>query len=190
MGHTKKVIQATARMNECCATNSDVTVKHIYQAVQAISQLLVAQSERTKKNHLLSVEEAADYIGLARITLTRYRLNDRGPTYLRVGHKIRYRKKDLDIWLDSRAVTTSDSKGDNLLNTIFKINRIIYAQGAPMGTAPYWEIRELCAEILRARHKEELEANHADIRIHNDIGNLPDPDEDRDEKSNEVRSQR
>jgi excisionase family DNA binding protein len=60
----------------------------------------------------LSVSEAAAYTGLAKSTLNKYRLNGRGPTFMRPGgaRRVLYAVADLDAWLAaSRRRSTSDT---------------------------------------------------------------------------------
>jgi excisionase family DNA binding protein len=50
--------------------------------------------------------EAAAYVGLKKPTMERFRFLGQGPAYCKLGGAVRYRKKDLDAWLDSRAVSS------------------------------------------------------------------------------------
>lgn len=60
---------------------------------------------------ILNTREAAAYTRLARPTLERFRLTGEGPRYAKLGGAVRYRRRDLDAWLESRLVTsTSDSR--------------------------------------------------------------------------------
>jgi excisionase family DNA binding protein len=55
---------------------------------------------------LLSTFEAAVYLGVPRQTLAVWRSRDtrRGPAYVNVGRHIKYRRGDLDAWIDSQRV--------------------------------------------------------------------------------------
>lgn len=56
---------------------------------------------------LLTPAEAAEFIGgLREQTLATWRMQKRGPRFLKVGSKVRYRKSDLDDWLEAQAVAT------------------------------------------------------------------------------------
>lgn len=58
----------------------------------------------------LSNREAADYLGLKAATLNKWRVFGDGPPFIKVGHLVRYRKADLDAFLQSRLRrSTSDS---------------------------------------------------------------------------------
>lgn len=54
---------------------------------------------------VLTEREAAEYIGMSRGYLRHYRMygfrpnHEPGPSYLKIGRAIRYKKADLDEWL-------------------------------------------------------------------------------------------
>lgn len=50
----------------------------------------------------VSEEEAAQYLGLSRVTLRRWRWIHQGPAWVRLGGTIRYRLADLDEYAMSR----------------------------------------------------------------------------------------
>lgn len=54
--------------------------------------------------HLLSIEEVADILGVPVRTLYswRYRTELTGPRAIRVGRHLRYRPSDVDAWLDAQ----------------------------------------------------------------------------------------
>ena len=61
---------------------------------------------------LLSAPEAAEYLGLRVQTLNIWRVTGRyGLPYIKLGRLVRYRRSDLDAWLESRLVT-ADAAGD------------------------------------------------------------------------------
>lgn len=47
-------------------------------------------------------KDAADYIGLSKSTLEKYRLYGRGPAYAKMGKVVIYRIEDLDDWIASK----------------------------------------------------------------------------------------
>ena len=59
---------------------------------------------------ILKTPEAAGYVRLGVPTLERLRLTGEGPIFLKLGKAVRYRKADLDEWLNSR-VARSTSEG-------------------------------------------------------------------------------
>lgn len=58
---------------------------------------------------ILTTIEAAHYVRLGKPTLERFRLTGGGPCYCKLGGAVRYRKADLDSWLESR-LTRSTSQ--------------------------------------------------------------------------------
>ena len=54
-------------------------------------------------DRLMTVAEVADYLGVPVATLYRWRTHQDGPRGIRVGRYVRYRRADLDSWLDRRA---------------------------------------------------------------------------------------
>lgn len=66
----------------------------------AIAAILKPQSE------LLNSEQAASYLGVAPNSLAVWRATKRYPLpYIKVGRLVKYRRADLDAFLESRTVT-------------------------------------------------------------------------------------
>lgn len=59
---------------------------------------------------LMKNDEAAGYIDAKPGTLPVWRHMGIGPSYLKIGRNVRYRKKDLDTYLESRVVKTMAGK--------------------------------------------------------------------------------
>ena len=59
---------------------------------------------------ILNTREAANYVRLGKPTLEHYRIKGDGPVFLRLGSAIRYRKTDLDAWLDGRRVRSTSER--------------------------------------------------------------------------------
>ena len=57
---------------------------------------------------ILNTSEAAQYVRLAKPTLDRFRARGMGPAYCKLSGAVRYRKADLDEWLDSCRVSTGE----------------------------------------------------------------------------------
>ena len=60
---------------------------------------------------ILNTRETAEYLRLSKPTLERFRISGEGPSFCKLGGAVRYRKDDLDAWLESRRVR-STSEGD------------------------------------------------------------------------------
>jgi predicted DNA-binding transcriptional regulator AlpA len=62
--------------------------------------------------NMLNEEEAAEYLGLSRSSLRQGRMKDRNPLrcpcppFYRIGRAIRYKRTDLDKWLEGFVATT------------------------------------------------------------------------------------
>ena len=53
---------------------------------------------------LLDDVQAADVLGLAPATLRKWRCQGGGPAFFRLGRLIRYRRDEIEAWLESRRV--------------------------------------------------------------------------------------
>jgi excisionase family DNA binding protein len=49
---------------------------------------------------LLTVQQLADYLGVPVATLYQWRWRDEGPPGFRVGRHLRYRRSDIEDWVD------------------------------------------------------------------------------------------
>ena len=66
----------------------------------------------SQKDHLHDTHSACVYLAgsekpLQVNTLEIWRVQGRGPKYIKVGRFVRYRESDLDAWLDSRTRTST-----------------------------------------------------------------------------------
>lgn len=50
----------------------------------------------------LDTVEAARYLGLQKTTLEAWRSRGEGPQFVKLGRAVRYRRPDLDAWIESR----------------------------------------------------------------------------------------
>jgi len=53
-------------------------------------------TQKTPTQTVMTVTQAADYLGLAVSTLNKWRCHGGGPVYIKLGRAVRYRRKDLD----------------------------------------------------------------------------------------------
>ena len=51
---------------------------------------------------LLTTKELAKYLGIGESTLLQYRFDGTGPSYIKLGHLVRYRISDVEAWLAKR----------------------------------------------------------------------------------------
>lgn len=61
----------------------------------------------------LRVRDAANYVGLSKSSLDKYRCFGGGPTYSKVGRAVIYSTEELDAWLASQKRLTTWSANDN-----------------------------------------------------------------------------
>ncbi|MFC1580037.1 helix-turn-helix domain-containing protein [Thermodesulfobacteriota bacterium] len=60
---------------------------------------------------MLRTEEAAKYIGLQKCTLEAWRVRGTyGPVFLKLGKAVRYRKEDLDAFINTCKCTSTSKK--------------------------------------------------------------------------------
>ena len=62
------------------------------------------------QTNILRTREAAAYLGLSKPTLERFRTLGGGPKFAKLGAAVRYRKADLDEWLESRLVRSTSEE--------------------------------------------------------------------------------
>lgn len=71
---------------------------------------------------LLTPEEVARVLGIPTSRLARWRANSpapncpaRGPRWVKLGRDVRYRREDLDAWIESASSTDEDADADDQL---------------------------------------------------------------------------
>lgn len=57
-------------------------------------------SEVSPLDRLLSAQEVAEYLGVPVTTIYTWRHRSQGPPGLRVGRHLRYRRRDLEAWIE------------------------------------------------------------------------------------------
>ncbi len=58
------------------------------------------------EKNLFSNDEAADFLGVSPTTLPRWRWSNVGPNFIRLGRTIKYRREDLQAFIDGNLVKT------------------------------------------------------------------------------------
>ena len=56
---------------------------------------------------LLTTPEVAGHLGVAEITVRKWRTHGNGPRFIRCGGNIRYRATDIESWVTSRTVSST-----------------------------------------------------------------------------------
>ena len=64
-------------------------------------------------NDLMNTREAASYLRLGKPTIERFRMTGEGPRYAKLGGAVRYRRCDLDDWLESRLTQSTAERGNS-----------------------------------------------------------------------------
>jgi excisionase family DNA binding protein len=67
----------------------------------------------SEHSHLVNQKQAAQFLGLSPRTLESWRLTGNGPAYIKVGRRVRYRRSDLEAWLDARRRTSTSDPGSS-----------------------------------------------------------------------------
>jgi len=64
---------------------------------------IVDSAAKAQTPEIWMVEETAEYLRIPKATLYQWRYNGTGPRSIKVGRHIRYRRADVDEWLESNA---------------------------------------------------------------------------------------
>jgi excisionase family DNA binding protein len=54
-------------------------------------------------NHLITAEELAEELGVPRGTIAQWRWKGQGPRGIKVGKHLRFRREDVDAWIEAQA---------------------------------------------------------------------------------------
>lgn len=65
------------------------------------------QSTPSAASEVLTTKEAATYLKLGKPTLDRFRVTGAGPRFCKLGGAVRYRRADLDAWLESKLLRST-----------------------------------------------------------------------------------
>ena len=56
------------------------------------------------EQNALSLQQASQYLGVSQAALRAWKRDGRGPAFFRAGKLLRFRKSDLDLWIQQRLV--------------------------------------------------------------------------------------
>jgi len=82
---------------------TEVASKIAEEVVKALSPLL--KKSREEDNHLFSVDTLAEYLGISK-QCVRDRVKHKQIPHLKVGKLLKFRKREIDRWLDTLKVPT------------------------------------------------------------------------------------
>lgn len=71
---------------------------------------LTAASE-TPVRQLLNNDEAADMMGISRRTLPVWRVQGKGPQFIKIGKLVRYERTELDAWIRANTHSNTSRNG-------------------------------------------------------------------------------
>lgn len=71
-------------------------------------------TDENQNRAVMTVSEAAEYLGLAQSTLNKWRCFGGGPKFLKLGKAIRYRLSDLDDFLAAHQMASTSQYGSLL----------------------------------------------------------------------------
>ncbi len=66
---------------------------------------------RTDHDALLRPPQAAEYVGVSKSKLAKLRMDgyrEKGPPFIKLGASVLYRRRDLDAWLTSNTITSTE----------------------------------------------------------------------------------
>jgi len=72
---------------------------------------------------LLTTAEAAQYLHFVRGTLDGMRITGEGPPFCKLGRSVRYRRADLDAWVESRVVRSTTTWTEEMVATAAGMKR-------------------------------------------------------------------
>ena len=81
-------------------------------------------------------QEAADYLNEEKRTLDNKRSRAEGPDYIKTGRLVRYRKSDLDRYLDARTIRIKGNEGPKLSASILNYPSLISRVAKEMHVTP------------------------------------------------------
>ncbi|MEL6650769.1 MAG: helix-turn-helix domain-containing protein [Bacteroidota bacterium] len=71
--------------------------------------IMITQTQTKPTTTLMTVSQAAEYLGLAVSTLNKWRCHGGGPIFIKMGRAVRYRSKDLDNFIASSSNETTSN---------------------------------------------------------------------------------
>ena len=86
----------------------------------------------------LTVEAAADYIGLSTSTLNKLRVFGGGPVFLKLGRRVAYDVADLDAWLASRRRRSTPGAQTGIEASFLKRPHVVAAENVARQTKSDW----------------------------------------------------
>ena len=62
----------------------------------------------TMKNEFLNTEELAAFLGIKPQTINIWRMKHKGPSYIKIGRNVRYKRQDIESWIENCRVQNEE----------------------------------------------------------------------------------
>lgn len=72
---------------------------------------MTLHTEARHRNEYFDSQALADELGISRRTVESWRVKGGGPTFVRIGHLVRYRREDVAAWLESQTRRSTSDPG-------------------------------------------------------------------------------
>lgn len=72
---------------------------------------MITRTRTKPTTTLMTVNQAADYLGLAVSTLNKWRCHGGGPVFIKMGRAVRYRTEDLDAFISGSSLSSTSDFG-------------------------------------------------------------------------------
>jgi len=66
--------------------------------------------EAASESNALSLQQASRYIGVSQAALRTWKRDRKGPAFFRAGKLLKFRKTDLDAWIEARLVKPDEKQ--------------------------------------------------------------------------------
>jgi hypothetical protein len=105
----KEIERLNLRIAELESQNRQVTAQEIAKPVEkglpAVYPAPIRSQSYPKPPEMMTEHEVAAFLKVSVASVRRWRLLRTGPTFVKIGSAVRYRRKDLEGWLDSCAAS-------------------------------------------------------------------------------------
>ena len=100
------------RFISCCWKSWVFLVSFFCQLQKQQEMTMITQTHIKPTTTLMTVNQAADYLGLAVSTLNKWRCHGGGPVFIKMGRAVRYRAEDLNLFLTECATDSTITYSD------------------------------------------------------------------------------
>jgi predicted DNA-binding transcriptional regulator AlpA len=100
----KEIERLNLRITELENDNRQRPPQAISKPVEKPSTINPAQIKpepQPRHSEMLNEHEVASFLNISVATVRRWRLFRKGPTFLKIGSAVRYRRRDVELWVES-----------------------------------------------------------------------------------------